>query len=79
MKSITGERKKVLNFALAYKGYWTGDGECACFADHPEPRRHSRYGRQYIELPLDPTKRYRVEMQVQAEELDEGGEEKVND
>ncbi|KKK56247.1 hypothetical protein LCGC14_3066450 [marine sediment metagenome] len=78
MISIVGESKNVLNFALAYEGYWTGDGECACFADHPEPRKHSRYGRQDIELPRDPSKRYRVEIQVQAEELDEDGEEKGN-
>jgi len=70
--------KSILNFVLVYEGYWTGDMECACFADHPEPRKQNQDSRQYIELPLAENKRYRVTMRVEAEELDEGGEEKGN-
>jgi len=71
-------RGKVLNFSLAYEGYWTGDMECACFADHPEPCKQNQDSRQYIELPLSENKRYRVTMQVEAEELDEGSQEKID-
>lgn len=58
-----------LTIVQTFEGYWTGDGDCDCFADSPETRDYKK--RQYIELPLLPTKKYRVTLTMVAEEITE--------
>jgi len=60
----------VTYWTETYEGYWTGDYECACFADAVEPRDQNRNSRQYIELrKLSRDKKYRVTIHIEAEEL----------
>lgn len=72
---------KTWNWAMNFTGFVSGDCECLCFhPDDPDPLTHDRKKRVYLDdgfdaLPRD--KKLKFSIQFQAEELDEGGEEKL--
>lgn len=68
--SSSGKPMKAISGYMTYEGYWTGDHESACFADAIEPKDQTPESRQYPDFPgLDPTKKYRVEIQWTAQEI----------
>lgn len=69
--------KKII-FNEYHEGYWTGDNECSCFnpispyttSDIQEERNKWYKACTYIGLKgLDPTKKYKVTLHVEAEEI----------
>jgi hypothetical protein len=78
MKS-TDPPKKIILFDEVHEGYWTGDCECACFnsistGNEVKSREESNKWHNactYIQLSgLDASKKYRVTLHVEAEEIE---------
>ena len=81
MSQLTNDQpKKLTIFEEHHEGYWTGDCECYCFnpISPLHDRRRDEVGMYawsdactYISLQgLDPTKKYRVKLTVEAEEIE---------